>query len=116
MKMPRSRNHTRRQTCSRPVDVNGPTLVGANDRLRGHTAMLMFYCSDSSGKKVRGKWGFEWHFITPLANSWSSLVCCADVQGARSFTSTIYLYKRSFDCFFAIHASIYSLFFLLITC
>jgi hypothetical protein len=63
MKMPRPGNHTRGQTCGRPTDVNSPTLVGANDRLRGHTAMLMFQGSDSSSKKVRGKWGFERHFI-----------------------------------------------------
>ena len=35
MKMPGSGNHTRRQARGRPADVNSPTLIGANDRLRG---------------------------------------------------------------------------------
>ena len=61
MKMPVTADHARRKTGCCPVDVNGPTAVGANDRRWGHATVLMLYVCDGSSKKSWREGGFERH-------------------------------------------------------
>src|SRR5690242_15875017 len=101
MKMPLAADHARRDASRLPVDVNGPTLIGTNDRRRGHATVLMLKGSDGASKNSWREGGFERHFIYSL-KTMLKFSCYADVGGARSFISNLYPYERRKNTFSSI--------------